>query len=123
MTNLLAIEDSDQRLNTINTCIQPPLKGRNRENLKMIGYVVFEIQHIQSFTVLVLPKGGRSANQFLKIGQIYINLSRGPSANVAICEFVIFGSTVEKKNYFLFASCQPLTNKAGSGVGSGSVSQ
>ncbi len=53
MTNLLAIEDSDQRLNTINTGIQPALKGRNRENLKMIGYVVFEIQHIQSFTVFM----------------------------------------------------------------------
>jgi hypothetical protein len=72
VTNLTAIEDSDQRLNTINTCIQPALKGRNRENLKIIGYVVFEIQHIQSFSVFVLPKGGRSANQFLKIGQTYI---------------------------------------------------
>jgi hypothetical protein len=29
----------------------------------------------------------------------------------------------KKKTYYLLASCQPLTNKVGSGAGSGSVSQ
>ncbi len=82
MANLPAIEDSDQRLNTINTCIQPALKGRNRENLKMIGYVV-----------IVIPKCGRSANQFLKNFKL-IKFVERTFSNVAICGFAICGPTV-----------------------------